>query len=428
MTAPLPPADAAAIGATVIAEADAPVPTPAALGAPGSHPAMAPGEADTEQLGPLVLDAAPTFHRRVGHAVLTLGATTTLTAPLLALLAPLSYGLFERPFAAIAWPLPIVLELLAQRRAGRSIAPSASTASLAHRKAPRRGILLALALAAGIAAAGSATASPAVVGIALGLAFALDWTRGAPRRALRALVGALPFGVAAAYAAELWLAAADRFAWPALLGALLAGAVGGLLVGLGSAALHVGLRLDPVARAAARLHPPRSGTLGGLVERALAAHAALAREAPRRGVERDRVAALVVRVLEIATRAAELERALAGPRVAEIAARLDALDARIGAAADDVARAALREARGTLEAQARAADQVRRALARIEARLEAHVALLDRLAFAATFARSVDAERLGEAPAPAVPELEALSSELDATAAAVGEVYGRLDP
>ena len=231
---------------------------------------------------------------------------------------------------------------------------------------------------------------------------------------------------------------------PAPLTSGLAGAAAGLFFGLASAPKHLAPPLDPIEKALRAGLSAKDPEIRAILERTLSIHRALTAELQHR----DQVAArssageddatlrlleersgqAVMRVLDIAEQCRRVDADLATTPVAHLDERIGELQAKVSTARDPAAQQTYRDALASLQAQKDAVDRIALGRERIVARLHANVAILEKLRFSLIHLRNAQAERIGGEASPVVEALDELGRELDATASAVGEVFGGAAP
>lgn len=217
---------------------------------------------------------------------------------------------------------------------------------------------------------------------------------------------------------------------PGPMTSALAGASAGLFFGLASAPKHLAPPADPVEQAFRSALAAKDGEIHGIVERAWTIYRALRAELQQRLDDptartlTDRSREAVLRVLDIAGQCRQVDSDLAGTPVAQLDERIAELGRKIDAARDPSAQATYRDAMTSLQAQKEAVDRISLGRERIVARLHANVAILEKLRFSLIHLRNAHAERIGGEASPVVEALDELGRELDATASAVGEVFG----
>lgn len=135
-----------------------------------------------------------------------------------------------------------------------------------------------------------------------------------------------------------------------------------------------------------------------------------------------------MRVLRIAEQCRQVEADLAATPVDQLDNRIRDLEDRWARSRDPAAQETYRDAIASLVAQKEAIDRIGLGRERIVARLHANVAILEKLRFSLIHLRSAEVERVGGESSPVVEALDELGRELDATASAVGEVFGASVP
>ncbi len=220
---------------------------------------------------------------------------------------------------------------------------------------------------------------------------------------------------------------------PAPLAAASAGAATGLFFGLASAPRHLAPPLDPVERAFKAASIPKDVEVYSILERALRSYQALQQELAQREDEAAvrslgaRSSQAVLRILDIAQQCQQVDRDLASMSAFQLDARIADLDRKMASARDPSAQATYRDAMDSLRAQKEAFDRISLGRERIVARLHKNVAILEKLQLSLIHLRNSQAERISGEASPVIETLEELGRELDATATAVGEVFGGPD-
>jgi hypothetical protein len=216
---------------------------------------------------------------------------------------------------------------------------------------------------------------------------------------------------------------------PPPLATALAGSAAGLFIGLGSAPKHVVPAEDPVEAAYRAALGMRDGEIFEILTRAFTIHQAVRGDLGARAVGATelelgrRVSDLSMRILHIAEQCRSIERDLGATPATDLEMRIQTLTRKAESATDPSARATFHSAIKSLDGQRRAVEAIGRGLERVVARLHANVALLEKVRFSLVHARSADAERIGGEASPLAEAIDELSRELDATSAAVGEVF-----
>jgi hypothetical protein len=267
----------------------------------------------------------------------------------------------------------------------------------------------------------SAALAGGLAGAALG---ALIAYRKAPRiggrRALRIVACALiacGVGMVAAWVA-LRVGHAQRTAsWPGWETDTVAAAAAGMTCVLALLPRHLHVAFDPVQAAVRWLPDALDAEVRGLCDRSTAIWAGtkqqLAHGDPGLALVRDGV----LKALEVAGKSVEVAPSLAGE--AELARRIEDLDARIAAATDAEVKAQYEQARGALEDQRRYRAHIRGSRDRLIARLHHHVAALEKFQLAASGLAAARAATAGQA---AVAQLAELSQDVAASGDALAEL------
>jgi hypothetical protein len=300
-----------------------------------------------------------------------------------------------------------------------------------------------LALAVGVAVVPPATVPSAATAIAWALAAAAGGQLGGGvgnaiaalavgGTVARGLVGparltAMMVGTVGAMTAAL---IGRAFALTDVLGALpngvatlIAGATGGLVVGVSSVGRHVGLLRAPLEHELRALAD--DSELGLLLGRAASAYhdavRAIGGEAPAARVAADE---LVGKITRFGRRWRELEAEASRSlpqNLQDLKERLQQVDRRLEASTDPLARAELVRAREAIAVQLAYVAEIGSGRDRAIARLEHQVATLERLRWAALRHRSADAARLGAELQPVVEELTEAGGDFDIASEALTE-------
>ena len=233
------------------------------------------------------------------------------------------------------------------------------------------------------------------------------------------------FGFLGALGGVLVLKAFDRSGalafLPSGLESLLAGAAGGLMVGVSSLGRHLDVaQLGPHADLEGL--EGGEGELGQLLSRAGTAYkealGAIGDSAPEaRAAAND----LVQRMARFGRHWRDLELEAARTPLDALHERLTAVNLRLEACTDAVAQTEFVRAREALTAQLGYLQEIAHGRERAMARLEHQVAMLERLRLAALRHRSVDAGRMGAELQPVVEELSQAGTDLDIASEALSE-------
>ncbi len=282
--------------------------------------------------------------------------------------------------------------------------PSASTA-----------ILWALAAAAGGKIGGGV--GHAIAGVAIGGSIARGLS--GPKRLSAMLVGTV--GALTAALVGRAFALTDLLgALPNGIATLIAGATGGLVIGVSSVGRHVALLQAPLEQDLLAMADETE--LGRLLGRAASAYRdavqAIGGEVPAARAAADE---LVGKMTRFGTRWRELEAEASRSRPDELKERLQLVGRRLETSNDPLARAELARAREALAVQLAYVEEIAGGRERALARLEHQVATLERLRWAALRHRSADAARMGAELAPVVEELAQAGGDFDIAAEALTE-------
>jgi hypothetical protein len=320
----------------------------------------------------------------VGRAILGMGAAGIL-------------GMFVSP------PLGAAFSALA---AGLAMGIPKSTSSVL--------VVVTAAIVAGLGRWLGPTAGVMIGSVAVGLAAARDLPSN-PRRATAATFVAMGWATAAMVQAAFGLTGILHF-MPNGIEALIAGAAGGLVLGVSALGRHIEMAGEQVALVA------DDSEIGQLLRRAEGAYkdavAALAGDVPQARTAADD---LMAKMARFGRRWSEVERESARTSPETLRQRIAELDQRLLNAADPMARTDFERANESLKAQLRYLDDIARGRDRAVARLTHQVAILERLRLAAIRHRSLDATRLGSELQPMVDELTDAGGDLDVAAEALDE-------
>jgi chromosome segregation ATPase len=216
--------------------------------------------------------------------------------------------------------------------------------------------------------------------------------------ALTDLLGALPNGVAS----------------------LIAGATGGLVVGVSSVGRHVAMLRAPLEHEL--LAMADESELGRLLGRAASAYRdaiqAIGGEAP---AAREAADELVGKMTRYGKRWRELESEASRSAPEDLKERLQLIGRRLESSNDPLARAELARAREALAVQLAYVEEIANGRERAVARLEHQVATLERLRWAALRHRSADAARMGAELQPVIEELAEAGGDFDIASEALTE-------
>ena len=335
---------------------------------------------------PATINDHSKLHESVARATLAAGA-----AAVLGMLLPASLG-------AAVMALAI----------GVAVVPPTSLTSAST------AILWALAAAAGGRMGGGVGSAIAAVAIGGSVARGLS----GPSRMVAALV-ATAGAMTAALIGRAFALTDVLGALPSGVATLVAGATGGLVVGVSSVGRHLGVLRAPLEHELGAMAD--DSELGRLLGRAASAYRdaiqAIGGEAPAARAAADD---LVGKMTRFGRRWRELE-AEASRSPEDLKERLQLVGRRLEASNDPLARAELARAREALSAQLAYVEEIANGRERAVARLEHQVATLERLRWAALRHRSADAARLGAELQPVVDELAQAGGDFDIAAEALTE-------
>jgi hypothetical protein len=240
-----------------------------------------------------------------------------------------------------------------------------------------------------------------------------------PVRLVAAALGTLG-ALTAAMVARAFAATEILGALPNGVQALVAGATGGLIVGVSSIGRHIALIRRPAEDELKAMAD--DSELGRLLGRAAAAYRdaveAMGGEAPAARAAADDMLGKMTR---FGKRWRELEAEAARSLPEELRARLLLVGRRLETSNDPLARAELARAREAMSAQLAYLEEIANGRERAVARLEHQVATLERLRLAALRHRSADASRLGAELQPVVDELAEAGGDYDIATEALTE-------
>jgi hypothetical protein len=255
----------------------------------------------------------------------------------------------------------------------------------------------------------------AAVAAVMGLAVASLGLRGMRGVAAIAL-GTLTM-LLAVWAAHRIGFAKQTLSWPSWTRDVSASAAMGMIGVIGMLPRHLRVALDPVQAAVRRMPAEMDSEVRELCNRSLAiwtgAREKLAADDPGLALVRDGV----LKTLEVATKCSEVKPA--GASDAELAKRLEDVDARIAAASDAEVKQQYESARAALADQQRYREHIQQNRERLIARMHNHVAALEKFQLAAS---GLVAARAASSGAAAVKQLDELSQNVAASGEALAEL------
>ncbi len=276
-------------------------------------------------------------------------------------------------------------------------------------------LLWALAAAAGGKIGGGV--GNAIAGVAIGGSVARGLA--GPSRLTAMLVGTIG-AMTAALIGRAFALTDVLGALPSGVATLVAGATGGLVIGVSSVGRHIGLLHAPLEQEL--LAMADESELGRLLGRAASAYRdavqAIGGEVPAARVAADE---LVGKMTRFGKRWRELESEASRCKPEDLKERLQLVGRRLDGSSDPLARAELARAREALAVQLAYVEEIASGRERALARLEHQVATLERLRWAALRHRSADAGRLGAELQPVVEELAQAGGDFDIAAEALSE-------
>ncbi len=222
---------------------------------------------------------------------------------------------------------------------------------------------------------GLMAATASVVGLALALGGPRGW-----RGAVTFVLGGATVFVG------LWCAfkfhtAQELRSWPPVLLTGVAAAAAGMVGVLATLPRHVVISRDPVTSALRRLPRTLDAEIRDLCARAVAIWRSTRQDEALDRDARVLVRDGVVKALEVATHSARIGT---GTTDADLARRIEELDARIAGATDDEVKAQYEQARSALADQRRYHGSIARGRDRLVARMHNHVSTLEKFHLAAT--------------------------------------------
>lgn len=191
---------------------------------------------------------------------------------------------------------------------------------------------------------------------------------------------------------------------------------------LGLVPRHVHLLRDPVREAWESCRGAMGGELQDLLGRAMGVWDSVVRTVAPEDEARRAIEAALLRLIQVAVQWQSIETGSRGDRADALVARIEAMDERIAASDDAVARTQYEHARGALAEQLRYLREIGTSRDRVLARLHHYVAAIERLRFALVNSRSADASRSSFEVQPLVDSLESLGSDLDLSREAWNEL------
>ncbi|MGZ3440753.1 MAG: hypothetical protein ACXVDD_14620, partial [Polyangia bacterium] len=276
-------------------------------------------------------------------------------------------------------------------------------------------LLWALAAAAGGKIGGGV--GNAIAGVAIGGSLARGLQ--GPSKMVAMLVGTVG-AMTAALIGRAFALTDVLAALPNGVATLIAGATGGLVVGVSSVGRHVAMLRAPLEHEL--LAMADDSELGRLLGRAASAYRdaiqAIGSEAP---AAREAADELVGKMTRFGKRWRELEAEASRSAPGDLKERLQLVGRRLEASNDPLARAELARAREALAVQLAYVEEIANGRERAVARLEHQVATLERLRWAALRHRSADAARLGADLQPVIEELAQAGGDFDIASEALTE-------
>ncbi|MGZ5158621.1 MAG: hypothetical protein ACXWCL_19555 [Caldimonas sp.] len=276
-------------------------------------------------------------------------------------------------------------------------------------------LLWALAAAAGGKIGGGV--GNAIAGVAIGGSLARGLQ--GPSKMVAMLVGTVG-AMTAALIGRAFALTDVLAALPNGVATLIAGATGGLVVGVSSVGRHVAMLRAPLEHEL--LAMADDSELGRLLGRAASAYRdaiqAIGNEAP---AAREAADELVGKMTRFGKRWRELEAEASRSAPEDLKERLQLVGRRLEASSDPLARAELARAREALAVQLAYVEEIANGRERAVARLEHQVATLERLRWAALRHRSADAARLGAELQPVIEELAQAGGDFDIASEALTE-------
>jgi hypothetical protein len=264
--------------------------------------------------------------------------------------------------------------------------------------------------------AGEPTAAVAGFAGCFGLALALD-ARGW-RLAIAVGLGALT-ALLARHAFTSIAASQELASLPGWLVATGAGAAFAFISVIALLPHHLALHRDVIAER----YLAMEGSVGGEVRELIDRGYGIWRKAATRLAEgddnRQTLAEGVQRLFDVAQRWQSIGAERAQGDADALAERIAALDARIEATGDEVARGQYQKARAALVEQLRYLGDIGTSRERVLARMHSYVALMEQLHLAVVNAQSSDASRAAAEIEPLARDLEALGADIDSCADAL---------
>lgn len=255
----------------------------------------------------------------------------------------------------------------------------------------------------------------AAVAAVMGLAIAGLGLRG--MRGVAAIALGMLTMLLAVWAAHRVGVAKQTLSWPSWARDVTASAAMGMIGVIAMLPRHLRVALDPVQASVRRMPAEMDSEVRELCNRSLAiwtgARERLADDDPGMKLVRDGV----LKTLEVAAKCTDVVPA--GATDAELAKRVEDLDARIAAASDAEVKTQYQSARGALDDQRRYRERIKQNRERLIARMHNHVAALEKFQLAAS---GLVAARAATAGATAVKQLEELSHDVAASGEALAEL------
>lgn len=235
------------------------------------------------------------------------------------------------------------------------------------------------------------------------------------------LTGAI-FAVAALHVLATTALALTHLGLPTFCIALVTGGCFGLVCVMGLVPRHLHVTVDRVAEAHEAVKDKLHGEVRELCERAIALWPQVDASLESSPQLRNTVEESFLRLFDVG----KTWQAVGGdatPTHAEpLTRRIQALDEKIAATKDPIARGQYQDAKTALAEQLRYLIEIATSRERVVARMHHYLAAMERLRFALIKHRSADASRLSGEVEPILNSLADVGKELDFTSEAIGEV------
>lgn len=207
------------------------------------------------------------------------------------------------------------------------------------------------------------------------------------------------------------------------------GVVFGFLTSIALLGRQLSFERDAVTEAYDKVRPALTGEMKDLSDRAVELYGRIQQVLRDRGVQggpaeslTSTVRNLVLKVVHLGPKWNEVEREVGKTSAADLAARIEGLEKKIGETSDEVARKQYRMAKEALSSQVRYLEDISRSRERVTARVHNYLATLERLHLAVVNHRGADAAKFSDEIQPILDEISSIGHEVDFASEAMREV------